>query len=181
MSEPFVGEIRLFAGNFAPVDWALCNGALLKINDYQPLFTLLGTTYGGGGVTDFALPNLCARVPVGIDQRTGQPHYTIGQSGGADVVTLDTSTMPNHTHPLMATTSPATDTTLSTNSYYASVTNNQSVTGLYVNAAAAALTPKVMNNAVVGNTGGGAAHSNVMPSLVVNYIICLKGTYPQRS
>ncbi|MGB8601349.1 MAG: hypothetical protein WCD42_04055, partial [Rhizomicrobium sp.] len=90
-------------------------------------------------------------------------------------------TMPTHTHTLVATTSAATDTTLSANSYYASVTNNQAVVGLYINVATAALTPKVMNTAVVANTGGGGAHSNVMPSLGVNYIICLNGIYPQRS
>lgn len=181
MSEPFVGEIRLFAGNYAPVDWALCNGTHLKINDRQVLFAVIGTTYGGDGVTDFALPDLRARVPVGIGQGTGQPNYTIGQSGGADMVAVSASTMPTHTHAVMVTTSPATDTTLSANSYYASVTNNQAVVGLYVGATVADLTAKVMNNVVVANSGGADAHSNIMPSLGMNYIICLNGLYPQRS
>src|SRR6516164_5841786 len=93
MSSPFVGEIRMFAGNFAPVGWAFCNGALAPISQYDTLFNLIGTTYGGDGVNTFALPNLQSRVPVHVG-----PGFALGQTGGAETVTLNTSQIPAHSH-----------------------------------------------------------------------------------
>src|SRR6476661_8121102 len=104
MSQPYVGEIRMFAGNFAPAGWMFCEGQLLAISDpdFNPLYTLIGTTYGGDGVTTFALPELRGRLP--IHMGTGQSGYTIGEQGGLETVTLTVSQIPGHSHPFQATT-----------------------------------------------------------------------------
>jgi microcystin-dependent protein len=104
MANPFIGEIRMFGGNFAPRQWALCDGQLLSIAQYQALFSLLGTTYGGNGVSTFALPNLQGRLALGYGQGPGLSNYALGQTGGSETVTLTTSTMPGHNHSLLATT-----------------------------------------------------------------------------
>jgi len=107
MSEPFVGEIRMFGFNFAPQGWALCNGQLLPISQNTALFSLLGTTYGGDGRTTFALPDMRSRVPVCQGQGPGLSPYAEGQAGGAETVTLAATQMPGHTHPVKASSSPA--------------------------------------------------------------------------
>ena len=107
MSEPFVGEIRMFGFGFAPQGWAPCNGQLLPINQNQALFSLLGTTYGGDGEATFALPDLRSRVPVGQGQGPGLSAYAEGQAGGAETVTLTATQMPGHTHPVRASSSAA--------------------------------------------------------------------------
>src|ERR1700693_1671017 len=104
MAEPYMSEIRIFSFNFAPKGWALCNGQLLPINQYQALFALLGTTYGGNGQTNFALPNLQSSVPVSWGQGLGLSFYNLGQTGGTPSVTLNQSTVPTHTHSFMAAT-----------------------------------------------------------------------------
>src|SRR5947199_7702630 len=101
MSSPFIGEIRMFAGNFAPVGWAFCNGALMAIDQNDALFNLIGTTYGGDGQTTFALPNLQSRVPVHVG-----PGFALGQAGGAETVTLTTQQIPAHSHLPLANASP---------------------------------------------------------------------------
>src|SRR5215475_4204714 len=102
MSSPYIGEIRMFAGNFAPAGWALCNGALIPIDQNDALFNLIGTTYGGDGQTTFALPNLQSRVPVHVG-----PGFALGQAGGAETVTLTTSQIPAHSHVPLATVRPS--------------------------------------------------------------------------
>jgi microcystin-dependent protein len=103
MSEPFVGEIRMFAGNFAPRGWSFCNGQLMAISQNSALFSLIGTIYGGDGRTTFALPDLRGRVPLHAGEAPGLSHYALGQRGGAEQVALSVEHLPNHNHALMAT------------------------------------------------------------------------------
>src|SRR5579863_4237911 len=108
MTQPYVGEVRMFGGNFAPSNWAFCNGQTMSISQYQVLFTLIGTTYGGDGQTTFNLPNLQGRLGVGMGQGGGLSNYVLGQSAGVEAVTLTTTTMAAHNHPLMASQTTAT-------------------------------------------------------------------------
>src|ERR1700756_1809447 len=102
MSSPYVGEIRMFGGNFAPAGWAFCNGQLMPISENETLFQLIGTTYGGDGQSTFGLPNLQSRVPIHMGQGSGLSSYNIGQSGGVETVTLTTQQIPTHNHLLLA-------------------------------------------------------------------------------
>src|ERR1043166_589637 len=105
MSSPFIGEIRMFGGNFAPVGWAFCNGALIPISENDALFNLIGTTYGGDGEETFALPNLQSRIPIHMGTQGGTT-YQMGEAAGVEAVTLPTQQIPNHTHPFLASTNP---------------------------------------------------------------------------
>ena len=167
MSQPFIGEIRMFAGNFAPVGWAFCNGALIPISENDALFNLIGTTYGGDGQNTFALPNLQSRVPVHVG-----PGFALGQSGGAETVTLTVSQIPGHSHLLQASDA---------NGDMPGPANN-------VPAAAATFDPyesasPTVNMAVdmLGSAGGSQPHDNMLPYLVVNFIISLFGVFPSQS
>lgn len=171
MSEAFVGEIRMFSGNYAPENWAFCDGQLLSINDYQALFTLLGTTYGGNGQTNFAVPDLRGRVPIHIGTNAGTT-YTLGQKLGSETNTLQTSELPAHTHSVKATSDTATVNTPANNTWASTATN------LYSNVTTTDLTP--MDSTVVSNSGGSQPHNNMMPSITISFIISLFGTYPPR-
>jgi len=169
MANPFLGEIRLFAGNFAPTGWFFCEGQLLPIEQYTALFSLLGTQYGGNGTSNFALPNYSGNVPVHQGQGPGLSLYDIGQTGGTNQVTLLTTQLPAHTHPIgvsstSATTNiPAPGTTLgvaSTNAY-----------GVPIN-----LSP--MASQLVG---GGEPHENRQPFLALSFIIAFQGVFPSRN
>lgn len=176
MSEPFVGEIRLFAGRFAPLDWCLCDGRLLPINGYHLLYQLLQTTYGGDGVTTFGVPDLRGRIPVGIGPltaATGTTTYALGQQGGAETVTLTQATMPTHTHAMQAVK--------------AAASQASPVQGMYAELAAGFTGYTTDNSggrtsqlapAAIQSTGGGQAHDNVMPSMPLTYIIATTGLYP---
>jgi microcystin-dependent protein len=171
MSGPYVGEIRMFAGNYAPAGWMFCAGQLLPISEYETLFNLIGTTYGGDGQNTFALPNLQSRVPIHVG--TG---FALGQSGGAETVTVTTAQMPAHNHlPIAAaanqTQGPTTSSTL------ASATSNQQDLQIY-NAGPGTI---AFNGAAVTNTGGSQPHDNMIPFLVVNFIISLFGVFPSQS
>jgi microcystin-dependent protein len=167
MADAFVGEIRIFGGTFAPMDWAFCNGQLLSISQYSVLYSLIGTTYGGDGVTTFALPDLRGRVPV--HQGNG---YTIGQAGGQETVALQADQVPAHTHTVRAKQGDGTANTPAGN-VWATVPSLK-----YYSTAAPNL---AMRSGTVGQAGGnGAAHENMMPSRVLNFIICLNGYYPTR-
>jgi microcystin-dependent protein len=166
MSNPYIGEIRLFGGNYAPVDWAFCNGALLPISEYPELYMLIGTTYGGDGVNTFALPNLMGRIPIhqgtGLDGNT----YVLGESAGAESVTLTINQIPQHSHAPIGSSSGGQTTPIG-NSY-------GSGEDLFSTAApSVALLP-----GTVANVGGSQPHSNLMPSLCVSYIIAVYGVYP---
>lgn len=149
MSDPFVGEIRMFAGDYAPEGWALCNGQLLSVSQYQTLFALLGTTYGGDGSSTFALPDMRGRLPVHFGQGTGLTPRTLGASGGSETVALSTAQMPSHGHTMQASADPASTTDPSGNVL-------AKVTGTFYELAASANNLKAMADQAVGAVGGGA-------------------------
>jgi microcystin-dependent protein len=169
MSEPFIGEIRIFGFNFAPRGWAFCAGQLLAISQNTALFSLLGTTYGGDGQTTFALPDLRGRTPVHLGAGPGLSNITLGEKGGAENVTMTVANMPAHTHTVNA--SP-----------------NEGETGSPANAFPSATTEDVysstggttMNPAVVGNAGGGQPVPIRSPYLGMNFCIALVGIFPPR-
>jgi len=172
VSEPFLGEIRLFGFNFAPEGWALCNGQLLPISQNTALFSLLGTTYGGDGTTTFALPNLQSRVPVHQGQGTGLSSYAQGQAGGTETVTLAAAQMPGHTHPVKAS-SGAADSGQPGGRALA-----RSASHIYT---AKPDTSTVMNADMLGDAGGSQPHENIQPYLAVNFCIALAGIFPARN
>ena len=173
MGSPFTGEIRLFGGTFAPIDWALCNGALQSIAQNDVLFQLLGTTYGGDGVNTFALPDLQGRVPIhqGTLSGTGQT-FVMGQRAGEESVQLNISQLPNHSHSLFVSTNTAAASTPINN-----VPGAPPAITLYkVAAPTSALGPTA-----IGTTGNNLPHVNLQPSLCVTFIICLFGIFPSQN
>lgn len=166
MSEPFLSEIKLVSFNFAPKGWAQCNGQFLPINQNQALFSLLGTTYGGNGQTTFALPNLRGRVPIHM----GNGH-TLGEAAGSTSVTVNIQQLPTHTHSLNVNSG----TGVATNPNGAMIAKAPAVT---YGPAAQLVT---MNPQCVTNTGGSQPHNNMMPYLVLNFIIALQGIFPSRN
>jgi microcystin-dependent protein len=169
-SDPFVGEIMLFAGNFAPAGWATCDGQLIAIADNNTLFNLIGTTYGGDGQNTFALPNLGARTPIHMGSN-GTSTYNLADSGGATTVTLTANQMPMHSHGIIADGNAATSGD-PTNAYYASSAPNK----LYSSSAAPAL--RSMNPAMLPAQGGSQPHENMQPFLAITFCISLYGIYP---
>ena len=163
MSNPYIGEIRMFAGNFAPNGWLLCQGQTIFIADNDALFALIGTTYGGDGQTTFNLPNLQSRIPVHAGSG-----YTLSQQGGAEQVTLNTQQMPSHSHPLAAQSANVSITNPTNNVWAGSALNIYSSDAPTVN----------MNPQAIGAAGGSQPHENVMPILAINFIICLFGIFP---
>ncbi len=166
MGQPYVGEIRMFGGNFAPAGWMLCQGQLLAISNYDTLFNLIGTTYGGDGSSTFALPNLASRVPVHAGGS-----YVIGESGGVEEVTLNVNQIPSHSHGLPATSSSASQSSPA-GGVPASWSGNQYTDTAPTGAMAAGM---------VGATGGSQPHDNMVPFLCVNFIISLFGVFPSLS
>lgn len=174
MASPFLGEIRMFAGNFAPRGWAFCNGQILSIAQNTALFSLLGTTYGGNGQTTFALPNLQGRVPVHWGQGPGLSPYNLGQQTGQESVTLLQTQLPAHTHPLNA---------IAGGGNQASPAGNLPAvesTGTSLNYASGAPTI-TMNPLAVGATGSSQPVPVVQPCLAVSFIIALQGIFPSRN
>jgi len=165
MSTPFMGEIKLVSFNFAPKGWAMCNGQFLPINQNQALFSLLGTMYGGNGQTTFALPNLRGRVPISM----GSGH-TLGEAAGSTAVTVNIQQLPTHLHPLMASTTNA-NQPIPTNALGGGANNAYTPP--------ASLTP--LHPSSVTNTGGSQAHNNMMPYLVLNFVIALQGIFPSQN
>jgi len=173
--EPFLGEIVMFGGNFAPRAWAFCHGQLLAINSNQALFSILGTTYGGDGRTTFGLPDLRGAVAVGEGQRPGQPtNFRLGQKGGADTTTLITQNLPAHNHGLFGSSSDAAQGGAA-NGFLPT-----SPRGGDLRYASAIGTAQAMGTSV-GNTGNNQAFNNLQPYTTVNYIICTQGTFPSRN
>jgi microcystin-dependent protein len=170
MSNPYVGEIRIFAGNFAPLDWHFCDGSLLPISEYDTLYNLIGTTYGGDGQTTFALPNLQSRIPVHQGTDNVGNVYVIGQSFGAESVTLTTNQLPAHTHALQANSGTGTQSSPSGATY--------AVSSLQMFSSAAPST--ALNSQALATVGGGQPHDNRIPFLAVNFIIALFGIYPSQ-
>ena len=173
MTQPFLGEIRMFAGSFAPVNWALCNGQLLNINEYEALFSVLGTIYGGNGRTTFGLPDLQSRIPLHQGEGPGLSERVIGSQGGAESVTLTVANLPSHDHGnLQATTS----TDVSTNPAGRVPGTTTSLTPF-----ASSGPDQVLNSNSVSSVGNDSSHSNLMPTLGINYIIALVGTVPSQT
>lgn len=162
MSQPYVGEIRMFAGNFAPAGWMFCEGQLLPISEYDTLFNLIGTTYGGDGQSTFALPDLRGRLPIHFGNG-----FILAQNGGVEQVTLTISQVPAHSHPVLATTNPNTAALPGGNLLAQGPDMYEAATAGTLNMAAA-ITP----------AGGSQPHSNFQPYLCVEFILSLFGVYP---
>ena len=176
MSEPFLGEIRMFGGNFAPVGWAFCSGQLLPIAQNTALFSLLGTTYGGNGQTTFALPDLRGRVPMSFGQGPGLSPRNLGEAAGSEGVTLLTTQMPSHNHAANGATGNATAPSPQ-GGVWAQQVDSQGGTGNGYTAAP----NTTMSPQAIGQAGGNQPHDNLQPYLCVNFIIALQGIYPSRS
>ena len=173
MSQPFIGEIRMFGGSFAPRSWAFCNGQLLAIAQNDALFSLLGTTYGGDGQNTFALPDLRGRIPVHRGQGSGLSPYDLGQVGGVESVTLLTQQLPAHSHAFVASTAAASPTSEPGGSVTAAAS-----APLYVEPSGALAG---MSSQAITPVGGTQPHGNVAPFQCVSFIICLEGIYPSRN
>ena len=173
MSEAFVGEIKMFAGNFAPRGYAFCDGQLLAVSQNDALFSLYGTIYGGDGKTTFGLPDLRGRIPVHAGQGPGLSSRKLGQKTGSEQVTLTTNQIPSHNHPLEATTTAATDHQLTGKV----LAQNPTGDNFYTNdtSSMTGLLP-----GTVTNTGGSRPHTNMMPTLCIHFIVALVGIYPSR-
>lgn len=180
--DPFLGEIRLCAFDFAPRGWAFCNGALLPINQNQALFALLGVTYGGNGVTTFGLPDLRGRTAVsaGQSQQSGT-YYTQGAQLGAENVTLTSAQVPSHTHVLHVSTSAGTSSTIGVgiNIPATSFATAPAIPEGTYGDASSNLTP--MSSRMCQPSGGNQPHANMQTSLVLNYIIATQGIFPSRN
>jgi microcystin-dependent protein len=171
MSEPFVGEIRMFAGNFAPRGWAFCDGQLLAVSQNDALFSLLGTIYGGDGRTTFGLPDLRGRVPIHAGAGPGLTPRRLGEKLGVEKVTLTSNQLPSHSHSLNASTGTGTSNSASGN-----VTSESPSIDLYIEDVPGA----DMAVSAIGNVGGSQSHSNIAPFLCLHFIIALFGIYPSR-
>jgi microcystin-dependent protein len=175
MSSPFLGEIEIFGFNFAPYGWAQCNGQLLPVTQNTALFSLLGTQFGGDGHSTFGLPNLQGQIPVGPGQGPGLSRYTIGETAGAETVTLTVSEIPSHTHTLPVdpgagrSPAPSPSTVLGA--------TGRGAPEVYADAATSGA---MMTVSSVGASGGSQPHNNMMPYLTLNYCISLQGVFPVR-
>jgi len=170
MSEPFVGEVRMFAGNFAPRGWAFCDGQLLAVSQNDALFSLLGTIYGGDGRTTFGLPDLRGRIPIHAGHGPGLSERRLGSKSGAEKVTLTVNQLPSHTHTMQASTQPATD----------SLPGSKVLAQADVRPYTVDAPFQGLSTSAVTNIGGSRSHTNLMPFLCIHFIIALVGIYPSR-
>ena len=173
MSDPYIGEIRMFGGNFAPQGWAFCDGQLLSISQYDVLFNLIGTTYGGDGVNTFGLPDLRGRIPIHMGTGAGLSPRTIGENGGSEQVTLNSNQLPTHSHPLMGTSSTA-SLKSPANALLAAPSNID----LY---RPTAVPDQNMAANALGRDGGSGPHDNMQPYQCISFIIALEGIYPTQN
>ncbi len=191
-----IGEIRMFAGNFAPSGWMLCQGQLLPINGNEALYTIIGTTYGGDGISTFALPNLASRVPVGMGQGLGLSNIILGEQVGAESVTLNTNQLPTHTHMVDKNSKQATNEIAAnmlstahepTKGKSLGIATNKGISTLGYNQEVPNMTlhKSTLKNEDLTKTtspvGGGQSHNNMQPYLGINFIIAIEGIYPSRS
>lgn len=179
--EPTIGEVRLFAGNFAPRGWAFCQGQLLSIAQNTALFSILGTTYGGNGQTTFALPNLSSRVPVGPGTGPGLPGVVEGQMWGSETNTLLITNLPAHNHIMEGNMNPADGTLNNPVNAYMGAGPVDRTTGAPVNTRFASTANASMAADSVGIAGGSQPVNNIQPSLGLNYIIATVGVFPSRN
>jgi microcystin-dependent protein len=171
--EPFLAEVKIFSGKFAPRGWAFCDGQLLPISQNTALFSLLGTNFGGNGRTTFGLPNLCGRAPLGPRNSPGLSNYALGEQGGVETVTLTTDQIPAHNHRIKAVTTGGTSTTPTDHLLADSAAFDNEFSNAPANTN--------MSESMVEDTGGDLSHENRQPFLAINYIIALVGVYPSRS
>ena len=176
-SQPYVGEIRIFGGNFAPLGWAFCDGSILAISENDVLFNLIGTTYGGDGQQTFGLPDLKGRIAIHQGQSVGTSNYVIGQKAGSESVTLTTNQLPSHTHTVITNSGNAT-TSDPTNNFLA----GQPALLEYAVPAINPANDTMKSTAILaGPPGGPTPHENRMPILAISYIISLYGVYPSQN
>jgi len=176
MSQPFVGEIRMFGGSFAPAGWAFCSGQLMPIAENDTLFTLIGTTYGGDGQETFGIPDLQGRIPIHVGQGPGLPTtYQLGEKAGVESVTLTTNQIPAHDHLFLATSNAANQASPASGLFGTASTGNN----LYFPTNAAP--PGLMATSFLGITGGSQPHDNMMRFLAVSFIISLFGIFPTQN
>ncbi len=171
--QPYVGEIRMFAGNFAPEGWLFCEGQQLPISENEVLFQLIGTTYGGDGEETFNIPNLASRVPIHMGTGPDGTTYQLGEMAGTEQETLTTQQIPQHTHPLTASTAPGTQANPSGNVL--------AQTPISINPYIEQDPVVAMNAASIGPVGGSQPHENTQPFLCINFIISLFGIFPSPS
>jgi len=174
--DPFLAQVVLFGGNFAPRGWAFCDGKLLSISSNQALFSLIGTFYGGDGRTTFALPDLRGRVPISSGTSPGLPTYKVGDKGGNAETTLVEANLPPHHHALTTSDQPATQPG-GTGGFFPANPDGRGSVNLYASSAG---TPQTMG-ATTGNDGSGTPFNNMQPYTCLNYIICINGIFPSRS
>ena len=175
MGQPYVGEIRMFAGNFAPNGWMLCEGQTIPISENDVLFNLIGTTYGGDGQETFNLPNLASRVPIHMGTSPSGTTYQIGEMAGTEQETLSLQQIPNHNHPAQATNSQGTSQSPA-GAVLATPTTAQPNVLMYGSDSVAQ-----MNNQAIGPAGGSQPHENCQPFLCINFIISLFGVFPSQT
>lgn len=186
MADPYLGEIRAFAGSYAPEDWVLCDGSMLSVSTYQALFAVLGTTYGGDGVSTFGVPDLRGRIISGDGQLTGGQNYPLGSKGGVEEVALQVANMPAHSHTFNVNSAPGTLNN-ATNNYLAAAVDvaNPSYTVNIYQAASSSNTPTPVqwaDNAVSQTIGTvGMPHDNMQPYLTISYIMCVVGLFPSQT
>lgn len=180
--DAFTGEIRLFAGNYAPEGWLMCNGSLQSINTYGALYALIGTIYGGDGVTQFAVPDLRGRLPLSKNMNlSAQPLYPIGAKGGSESVQLVENNIPAHNHTFSVSIAPATSPAPTPNGTMAIGAGSGTTLKLYTTTGKM-ITPGMLGNQTLSESGSSTpyAHDNIMPSLAMTYIICSEGLFPQQ-
>ncbi|EHQ27900.1 phage tail protein [Mucilaginibacter paludis] len=183
MADAYLGEIRAFAGAYAPQDWLICDGSLLQISNYNALFALIGTTYGGDGVQTFKIPDLRGRLAVAMGQGAGLTNRTIGSNGGTEQVQLTTAQIPAHSHTMTVSTvtNPPSVNVPSTVTYLGSVSSPTASGVGYLPGNAAGLTVQALNQSAITPAGNSSFHSNIMPVAVVSYMICMNGLFPTHS
>jgi microcystin-dependent protein len=172
MSSPFIAEIRILGCNFAPIGWSFCSGQLISIAQNTALFSLIGTTFGGNGTTNFGLPNLQGKAPMQSGQGPGLSLRNLGETGGTATVTLLSTEMPSHTHGVVAATVDIADSNVPTN-------NNIGKASTQIFNTVGTQVP--MSVSTISSVGGNQPHNNMMPYLVMNFCIAMQGVYPPRS
>lgn len=172
MGEPFIGEIRMFGGNFAPAGWAFCDGQLMAISENDALFTLIGTTYGGDGQETFGIPNLQSRVPIHAGTAASGTTYTLGEMAGTETVTLTVQQLPIHSHAMLGSTNTASIQTPAAN-----VVGKSTQIDLFINAQPG----DALNASAITPVGGSQPHDNVQPFLCINFILSLFGVFPSQN
>ncbi|QWP75686.1 phage tail protein [Lysobacter sp. K5869] len=175
MSTPYLGEIRMFGFGRAPIGWQACDGTVLSIAENDALFNLIGTTYGGDGISTFAVPDLQSRVPIHQGTGLGLSPYVLGQRAGVESVTLIGNQMPQHTHTLLTTTSAATVNQPASNTLLGSLSGDTMYISDITN-----LQPIPLNTASIGTAGGTQPHNNLMPTLAIQFCIATSGVYPSQ-